>query len=442
MPKRTLSLRQARVYWDGHERKDVKKRRKEYLEELDRIEPFMATYEGPDMVETPPSRLDEDGKEHVIIVHDESGFHANDYKADYWLKGSEQVLKKKDKGRLIMVSGFLCQRYGNVALTEQLLAENSALPEGERLKVTDSRVTIYPSSRKSGDDYWNMEQMIEQLQNTIPIAHRLYPNAVIHWIFDNSSCHGSLAKDALTATKMNVNPGGKNVPHMHDTVLPEDNPWGLGGWRQTMQFDPVLPDDDEFKAFEGQPKGMRRILHERGLLKPGMVGDCQGCKQSKLRKAHVTGLTEDELNRIDEDEELDTDDEEDGRPTDCCMRRLIEEAGDVCHFLPKFHPELNPIEYYWGWSKNYFRERSNGNFARAKKLVQEALDACPLLTIRRFFRRAFRYVSVYRLGVTGIAAEFAVRKFKSHRHVRMTDLEQAEAERKAKLARETKRSLG
>lgn len=62
--------------------------------------------------------------------------------------------------------------------------------------------------------------------------------------------------------------------------------------------------------------------------------------------------------------------------------QIIKEAGDVCHFLPKFHPELNPIEYYWGWSKRYFRERSNGNFAKAQKLVQEALHVCPTITIR------------------------------------------------------------
>lgn len=45
------------------------------------------------------------------------------------------------------------------------------------------------------------------------------------------------------------------------------------------------------------------------------------------------------------------------------------------------------------------------------------------------------------MGATGLAAEFAVRKFKSHRHVRMTDLEQAEAERKAKIEKEAKHTL-
>lgn len=229
---------------------------------------------------------------------------------------------------------------------------------------------------------FKLTKITEQLRDTIPIARRLFPNAIVHWVFDNSSCHGSLAKDALTVTKMNVNPGGKNVPDMHDTIVPADNMWGLGGYHQTMQFNALLPDDDEFKLYEGQPKGMRRILHEHRLLKRNMIGDCKECKQSKSRKAHVIGLTEEELDRIDEDEEVETEDEDD-RPPDCCMRRalamqqdfkdeksllekvisqaraslmnvdrcsscwqIIEEAGDVCHFLPKFHPELNPIEYY------------------------------------------------------------------------------------------------
>ena len=43
---------------------------------------------------------------------------------------------------------------------------------------------------------------------------------------DNSSAHNSLVKDALTVTKMNVGPGGKNTPDMHDTVVPADNAHG------------------------------------------------------------------------------------------------------------------------------------------------------------------------------------------------------------------------
>lgn len=41
-----------------------------------------------------------DGEQEVILLfHDESAYHANDYQRDYWLKAGEQVLKKKEKGR-------------------------------------------------------------------------------------------------------------------------------------------------------------------------------------------------------------------------------------------------------------------------------------------------------------------------------------------------------
>ncbi|KAJ6600657.1 hypothetical protein B0H10DRAFT_1766144, partial [Mycena sp. CBHHK59/15] len=85
----------------------------------------------------------------------------------------------------------------------------------------------------------------------------------------------------------------------------------------------------------------------------------------------------------------------------------------------QFHPEMNPIEYFWAWIKHYFRERSNGQWQKAKDLVQDslALTACPVPTIRRFFQCTNRYTSVYRLGATGPVAEFAVKKHRSHRGV-------------------------
>jgi hypothetical protein len=122
----------------------------------------MATYDGDAMDETMPD-LNPGEVEHIQIVHDETAVNANEYQGYFWLKHGEQVLKKKERGRLSMMSGFLCQRYGNLALTEELITENAKLPEGEQLAVTDSRITIHPTSKDSGDDYWNMDQMIAQV---------------------------------------------------------------------------------------------------------------------------------------------------------------------------------------------------------------------------------------------------------------------------------------
>ena len=46
-----------------------------------------------------------------------------------------------------------------------------------------------------------------------------------------------------------------------------------------------------------------------------------------------------------------------------------------------------------------------------------SLESCPLDTIRRFINRAWRFMSAYRQGLTGKAAEWAVKKQRSHRAI-------------------------
>jgi hypothetical protein len=43
-----------------------------------------------------------------------------------------------------------------------------------------------------------------------------------------------------------------------------------------------------------------------------------------------------------------------------------------------------------------FRERADGTFAKAQKLVPEALDQVSVANIRRYFRRCFRYMDAYK----------------------------------------------
>ena len=70
---------------------------------------------------------------------------------------------------------------------------------------------------------------------------------------------------------------------------------------------------------------------------------------------------------------------------------------------------------YWGWCKYRYRQTSKKTFAEAKENALEYLDACPTDVIRRFIQRSWRFMSVYRLGLTGNVAAWAVRKQKSHR---------------------------
>lgn len=75
------------------------------------------------------------------------------------------------------------------------------------------------------------------------------------------------------------------------------------------------------------------------------------------------------------------------------------------------------ILQYWGWCKYRYREAEKKTFKDAKAAAQQYLDACPTEVIRRFINRSWRFMSAYRLGLTGKAAEWAVRKQKQHRSV-------------------------
>jgi hypothetical protein len=57
------------------------------------------------------------------------------------------------------------------------------------------------------------------------------------------------------------------------------------------------------------------------------------------------------------------------------------------------------------------------SFAASKELALKYLDACPVEVIRRFINRSWRFMSAYRKGLTGKAAEWAVRPQKQHRAI-------------------------
>lgn len=124
-----------------------------------------------------------------------------------------------------------------------------------------------------------------KLEDALRIFDHLYPNCVGVFFFDQSSAHNAYGDDALVAKRMNLGPGGKNSKPMRDTVIPMDNPdTARRGLPQPMVFPPE-------HALAGQPKGMRIVLEERGLLdtldqnKKGVaVGVCDSCKQSETAR--------------------------------------------------------------------------------------------------------------------------------------------------------------
>jgi len=73
--------------------------------------------------------------------------------------------------------------------------------------VTDLTKIIDPG--KNHDAWWDLLLLMDQMKHTINIFEYLHPNKVAIWLFDCSSAHEALAKDALNVNNMGVRPGRK-----------------------------------------------------------------------------------------------------------------------------------------------------------------------------------------------------------------------------------------
>ena len=120
---------------------------------------------------------------------------------------------------------------------------------------------------------------------------------------------------------------------------------------------------------------------------------------------------------------------------------LCESLGHVCLFLPKFHPELNPIELNWRDSKNELRRNCTCSSVGFKQWWQAALDDITPEMIRKYFKSAMEYEMVYD-KVIGLGnqpdPDATVQKYKSHRSEFRTDSVKTNAKTKmvAKVALE------
>ena len=138
-----------------------------------------------------------------------------------------------------MVSDFIDEHCGFLALTDE---------EYECAKA------INPFAKKFGRAFLQYGKVkitglvtnVEQIKRVVNMAELKYPpqDGWHHvWVFDHSSCHTAMADNALDASKMDVNPHGKQHK-LRDTV------WGKV---QKMCFE------------LGVPKGTRRVLQERRI---------------------------------------------------------------------------------------------------------------------------------------------------------------------------------
>ncbi|PVH71083.1 hypothetical protein DL98DRAFT_435861, partial [Cadophora sp. DSE1049] len=94
------------------------------------------------------------------------------------------------------------------------------------------------------------------------------------------------------------------------------------------------------------------------------------------------------------------------------LKEKLLARGHKCLFLPKFHCELNPIEMYWAYYKNLYRQVRQAAF--------KALDSCPLDTLQRYINRASRFMDAYRKGLSVKQAAWCVKRQSGHRTINET----------------------
>jgi len=88
-----------------------------------------------------------------------------------------------------------------------------------------------------------------------------------------------------------------------------------------------------------------------------------------------------------------------------------------CHFLPMFHPELNPIERCWSMLKRFCRENCDGRMESLRECFQTGLSSAILTPqfVRRAFRMTEAYLIAYKANNDVLQAEHWIRQHRSHR---------------------------
>ncbi|OBZ73966.1 hypothetical protein A0H81_06580 [Grifola frondosa] len=376
------------LYYDGHDRPDVVKYRQEiFLPAMAEHQRHLVEYVIGDVSTEVKKPLYCMERPLVLVAHDEMTSQANDGKKKSWVLEGEHPLKKKGVGRGIHQSDVICSTVGWLKEASQTLEYG-----------------------KNYEGYWNGELFVKQIvEKIIPAfenAHGPGYQALI--MVDNSQGHSAYAVDALLASRMNLRPGGKQ-PRMRDGWYMKDGQQVP----QSMTFPPDHPN------FPDTPKGMKQVLIEHGLWTPKLRMQCRDGKCPDLDSTTCCAK------RILECQP-------DFMEQRSLVQEVIEAAGHLCIFLPKFHCELNFIEFFWGAVKRYLRENCDYTFPTLQANLPIALASVGVELIRKWEHRMKRWMDAYRdrLSVKDAqlrVREFGTKRYKSHRRIPETLARQLDA---------------
>ena len=409
------------VYKDGHERPDVKVDRSIFIDTMQSLFPRMPIFEGPDLLTvTEPHALRTgvgatgpgfDDRPLIWFVHDESICDSSGGRKTPWIEEGHPPMQPK-RGESIMISRFLSP-WGMSPL---------------------DYVTMEPGINKDG--YWTNRHLIAQLHSWLPTLATRFPGKQIVVQFDNSRNHGVYAPDALYASRLNLSDGYPELTASDKAAGMESaafrNTTWVDGFGVTHLQSFLYTDGTMDAKDPSRPahKGIKTILKERGLwresydpareyrlpptapLGAGEFGpERPAGVATVIRKGRM--LLAEALQLLEQ------------QPDFIAQRRknwvteVVESYGHIAVFNAKFHPELAPIEYFWGQMKKFLRCRCDYTMATLRATLPLAIASVSLTTIRRHYAHVCRYMKAYSdQSLSLCQIEWAMRKYSSHRRAK------------------------
>ncbi|KNZ74147.1 hypothetical protein J132_07794 [Termitomyces sp. J132] len=369
------------LYFDGHDQPDVLEyQNKVFLPQMKDYFPCLICYTVGN-VDTPiiPQNFVECPL--VLVAQDEMTAQAHDTVSKSWVLDDQHKLRKKGVGCGLHQSDVIC------SIVE---CHHGPFQDCTQQPLTP-RSSVKPATISS--TLWSCP-VVEKIIPAFERAHR--PGYQALFMVDNSQGHSAYAEDALVANHMNVNPGGKQA-HL------QDGWYEFNGQRITQKM--VFPHDHP--EYPDMPKGLHQVLTERGIDTQGLCGKCKNkCKADTTACCCLQILSN----------------QPDFKLQKSLVQEIIEAEGHLCILLPKFHCELNFIEFFWGAVKKYLHDHCDMTFENLKINMPQALASVQIATIRKWEHHMHWWMEAYRegLGTQDAQAkikEFSSIKYKSHRRV-------------------------
>ena len=203
---------------------------------------------------------------------------------------------------------------------------------------------------------------------------------------DNSQRHSAYLPDTLLVSQMNVNPGGKQG------ILWDG--WYTHDGQKVVQ--PMVFPHDHSETLS-IAKGIKAIMKEHRIWQGKLQGKCSKKHATdSCCNAHILEMQPDFM----EQKSL--------------VQEVIEEVGHLCIVLPKFHCELNFIEFFWGAVKKYLYDNCDYTFNTLKENMLKALESVQLSTIWKWEHRVFQWMDAYRAGMGTSDAQKQVKENSSN----------------------------